>query len=82
MSKMSLSVTSTAFEHNGRIQMQFAGDGRDASPPLAWSGVPESTRELALICDDPDAPTPQPWVHWLYYCSVQPPSAISAVPVT
>ena len=29
--------------------------------------MPESAAELALICDDPDAPTPQPWVHWLLY---------------
>jgi hypothetical protein len=29
--------------------------------------VPAGARELALICDDPDAPTPQPWVHWVIY---------------
>jgi Raf kinase inhibitor-like YbhB/YbcL family protein len=34
---------------------------------LAWSKLPEGTRELALICDDPDAPTPEPWVHWVIY---------------
>ena len=22
---------------------------------------------MALICDDPDAPTPKPWVHWVLY---------------
>ena len=32
-----------------------------------WSGVPEGTKELALICDDPDAPTGEPWVHWVIY---------------
>ena len=64
---MALSVTSTAFANRGRVPMQFTGDGEDMSPPLAWSGVPDGTRELALICDDPDSPTPQPWAHWLVY---------------
>jgi Raf kinase inhibitor-like YbhB/YbcL family protein len=32
-----------------------------------WENVPQAARELALICDDPDAPTPEPWVHWLIY---------------
>ena len=34
---------------------------------LRWNGVPDGAKELALICDDPDAPTPKPWVHWLIY---------------
>ena len=34
---------------------------------IRWENVPEGTRQLALICDDPDAPTPQPWVHWVIY---------------
>jgi Raf kinase inhibitor-like YbhB/YbcL family protein len=37
------------------------------SPPLSWSGVPHGAKELALFCDDPDAPTPKPWVHWVVY---------------
>jgi Raf kinase inhibitor-like YbhB/YbcL family protein len=43
----------------------------DVSPPLAWSGVPEGTRSLVLIVDDPDAPDPRnprmTWVHWVLY---------------
>ena len=39
----------------------------DRSPPLAWSAPPAGTVEIALICDDPDAPTPEPWVHWVAY---------------
>jgi Raf kinase inhibitor-like YbhB/YbcL family protein len=34
---------------------------------LVWAGVPPEARELALIVDDPDAPSPQPWVHWVIY---------------
>ena len=62
-----LTVKSTAFENNAAIPTKYTGDGQDLSPPLSWSAVPQGTRELALICDDPDAPTPQPWVHWVMY---------------
>jgi Raf kinase inhibitor-like YbhB/YbcL family protein len=37
------------------------------SPVLTWQGAPQVTKEFALICDDPDAPTREPWVHWLIY---------------
>jgi Raf kinase inhibitor-like YbhB/YbcL family protein len=64
---MSLVLSSQAFGKDERIPVKHTGDGEDRSPPLRWSGVPAATRELALICDDPDAPTPQPWVHWVLY---------------
>jgi Raf kinase inhibitor-like YbhB/YbcL family protein len=49
------------------IPKKYTGEGPDVSPELRWSGVPEGTRELALVCDDPDAPRAQPWVHWVLY---------------
>ena len=64
---MSLTVRSSAFDNNTRIPEKYTGDGQDISPPLTWSGVPEGTKELALICDDPDAPMAEPWVHWVIY---------------
>jgi Raf kinase inhibitor-like YbhB/YbcL family protein len=67
MSTHSISLTSSAFKHGAPIPRRHTGDGEDISPPLAWTGVPEGTRELALLCDDPDAPTPQPWVHWVLF---------------
>jgi Raf kinase inhibitor-like YbhB/YbcL family protein len=39
-------------------------EGEDVSPPLAWSGVPEGTASLALVVDDPDAPSGT-FTHWL-----------------
>ncbi|MBN1912113.1 MAG: YbhB/YbcL family Raf kinase inhibitor-like protein [Pirellulales bacterium] len=64
---MTIEVTSTAFAEGDRIPVRYTEDGEDISPPIFWSGVPEGTKEFALICDDPDAPTPEPWVHWVIY---------------
>ena len=62
-----ISLTSDAFEHGQPIPEKYTGEGKDVSPPLSWSGFPENTREFALICEDPDAPQDEPWVHWLVY---------------
>ena len=64
---MSLTIESTAFKNNERVPTRFSGDGEDVSPQLSWSGAPDGTAELALIMDDPDAPTAEPWVHWVVY---------------
>ncbi|MCR4347429.1 MAG: hypothetical protein NUV55_09560 [Sulfuricaulis sp.] len=55
---MSLTLTSTAFRHNGEIPERYTCDGEDISPLLAWSGVPSEAKSLILIVDDPDAPDP------------------------
>jgi Raf kinase inhibitor-like YbhB/YbcL family protein len=67
-----IELTSPAFAQGRPIPKKYTADGDDVSPPLAWSGLPEGTKELALICDDPDAPDPDnprpdPWVHWVVY---------------
>ena len=64
---MPMTIQSSAFSNNEPIPVRFTADGEDISPALSWSGVPENARELALIVDDPDAPGPQPWVHWVIY---------------
>lgn len=64
---MSITIRSTAFAEGDVIPQKHTGDGEDVSPPLAWEGIPEEAKELALICDDPDAPTAEPWVHWVIY---------------
>ena len=64
---MALVIQSPAFAHNETMPPRHTGDGADASPPLAWSGLPPEAQELALIVDDPDAPTADPWVHWVIY---------------
>ena len=61
----SLELRSPAFGNGERIPTRHTGEGEDISPALEWSGAPDGTRELALICDDPDAPLPYGWVHWV-----------------
>jgi Raf kinase inhibitor-like YbhB/YbcL family protein len=66
-STMTITITSSAFENGNPIPTKYTGEGPDLSPPLTWSGAPAQTKEFALIVDDPDAPTPEPWVHWVVY---------------
>ena len=62
----SMELTSTAFTEGGMIPEKYTCDDMDISPPLAWGNIPEGTKSLALICDDPDAPMGI-WVHWVLY---------------
>lgn len=83
-----LKLASPAFDHQGTIPRKYTCQGDDVSPPLTWSGLPEGTKSLVLIVDDPDAPDPASpkttWVHWVLYDI--PPSAggldeaVSALP--
>jgi len=63
---MAITITSTAFSEGSMIPQNYTCDGEDISPPLVWSGVPDGTKSLALICDDPDAPMGT-WVHWVLF---------------
>ena len=68
---MAMTLTSLAFKQDGQIPSKYTCEGDDISPPLAWNGVPEGTKSLVLIIDDPDAPDPKApklvWVHWVVY---------------
>lgn len=67
----SMQLTSAAFSAGGAIPRKHTGEGDDVSPPLSWSGAPETTKSFALICHDPDAPLVTPgqygFVHWVLY---------------
>ncbi len=63
---MEIKITSSAFEEGGLIPAKYTCDGADVSPPLQWDAVPEGTKSVALICDDPDAPMGT-WVHWVLF---------------
>lgn len=61
-----MEITSNAFEHNQGIPSKYTCDGENISPPLRFSEVPEDTKSLALIVDDPDAPSGD-FVHWVVF---------------
>jgi Raf kinase inhibitor-like YbhB/YbcL family protein len=60
-------LVSDAFAHGEPIPTRYTADGRSDELPLRWSGVPPQAQSLALLVEDPDAPTPQPFVHWLLH---------------
>ena len=68
---MGLALTSPAFAPGAEIPAAFTCEGRDISPLLEWTGVPDGTNSFVLIVDDPDAPDPaapkMTWVHWVLY---------------
>lgn len=66
-SMIALTVTSPAFQEGQPVPTRYTDDGADVSPPLQWSGAPQTTQEYALVCEDPDAPISEPWVHWVVY---------------
>jgi Raf kinase inhibitor-like YbhB/YbcL family protein len=57
-----LGLTSPAFGQGQAIPPEYTCVGDDVSPPLAWSGVPAGTAELALVVRDPDA---DGFIHWV-----------------
>ena len=61
-----LALSSPDFENDGTIPAVHAAKragGKDLSPALTWSPVPEGTVQLLLVIEDPDAPTGSPFVH-------------------
>ncbi|WP_344307849.1 YbhB/YbcL family Raf kinase inhibitor-like protein [Fodinicola feengrottensis] len=61
-----LSLSSPDFPSEGPIPMVHAGKrmgGQDLSPALTWSPAPAGTAQLLLVIEDPDAPTPAPFIH-------------------
>lgn len=63
---MDLRLKSAAFENGGPIPRLHTCDGRNLSPPLFWSGIPDATKSLSLMVDDPDAPR-RVFLHWLVF---------------
>jgi len=63
---MTISVSSSAFQEGGMIPPKYTCDGNDLSVPLKWTAVPEGTKSIAVISDDPDAPVGT-WVHWVMW---------------
>jgi Raf kinase inhibitor-like YbhB/YbcL family protein len=62
-----IQLSSPTIVANQPIPRDHTADGRNISPALTWSVLPLGTKELALVCEDPDAGNPPPFVHWVIY---------------
>jgi Raf kinase inhibitor-like YbhB/YbcL family protein len=62
-----ITVTSATLRAGEPVPRQHTPDGRNDSPSLMWTNLPSGTRELAVVCEDPDAGSPPPFVHWVVY---------------
>lgn len=60
-----LVLKSSAFKNGETIPKKYTCDGDDISPMLEIRNVPQETKSLVLVVDDPDATRGVPWDHWL-----------------
>jgi Raf kinase inhibitor-like YbhB/YbcL family protein len=63
---MGFELQSDEFRSGETIPERFAKTDANVSPPLRWRDIPEGTRSLVLIVDDPDAPRGT-FTHWLLW---------------
>jgi Raf kinase inhibitor-like YbhB/YbcL family protein len=62
-----IKVESGTFADGRLIPDEHSDYGDGMSPELRWSEVPEGTRAVALVAEDPDASRHTPFTHWLLY---------------
>lgn len=62
-----ISVHSVAFEPGAALPISCTVDGVGAPPAIGFDGVPEAAKSVVVVCEDPDAPRGEPFVHWLVY---------------
>ena len=61
-----ISVLAEGFNEGDMIPDEFTCKSRDISPSISWKGIPDETKSITLIMDDPDAPGGT-FVHWVIY---------------
>jgi len=62
--KQKFALTSTTFADGATIPVANTCTGAGTSPQLAWKNLPKGAKELALVVEDPDAPSGT-FVHWV-----------------
>ncbi len=63
---MAFALRSTAYVDGADIPRKFTCEGPNVSPALQWDAPPAGTQSLAIVMDDPDAPSGT-WVHWVLF---------------
>lgn len=61
-----MKISSPAFANEKAIPQEYSCEGANTSPALQWEGVPSAAQSLALIMEDPDAPSGT-YIHWVAY---------------
>lgn len=71
---MTMQLSSPVFEDDGLIPSEYTCDGNNTYPPLKIANVPEGTKSLVLVMDDPDIPSEikarrgiEKFDHWSVY---------------
>lgn len=64
--KEKLKVQSTAFSNGGQIPSRYTCEGENINPPIEINDLPENTRSVAMIVEDPDAPRGV-YDHWIVW---------------
>lgn len=66
-----MKITSPRFDYGKKIPEEYTCDGSNISPPLEISNVPQNSKSLVLIMEDPDVPKNlKPdgmWDHWIVF---------------
>src|SRR5262245_65547944 len=62
-----ITVDSPTLKADQPIPRDYTADGRNVSPPLTWTGVPATAKQLAVVLQDPDAGNTTPFVQWVIY---------------
>jgi hypothetical protein len=63
----SFSFKMSSLSEGAPIPTAYTCDGPDVSPPLSWTAPPDGTERLVLVVDDPDAPGPGSFTHWVVF---------------
>lgn len=63
---VAMKITSSAFANEALIPAKYTCDGQDVNPPLTFSEIPKDAKSLALVVEDPDAPSGT-WTHWIVW---------------
>ncbi len=66
INNLAMKISSSAFINNSNLPAKYTCDGQGINPPLIISDIPPNTQSLALIVDDPDAPSGT-FVHWVVW---------------
>lgn len=62
-----LTVSTKSFADQSAIPARHSYLQGNVSPDISWTAGPKGTKSYAVICQDPDAPRKDPWVHWIVF---------------